>query len=135
MRIYRLATIALAATALALVARAVPAADFDLSLDIDAETTKHVTIEKAMTQGRDFINHVGIYLRFVPKKGTEQFPVFIDTENYLSCPDVKDQTWPVNDVKEVHAHDRSGVKVYAFFFDKPTCDTPVFHMKAVFGDV
>ncbi len=108
------------------------AADFDLVLETDPETTKRVQIENAMTHGRDFINHVGIYLRFVPK-GEEAFPVFIDTDNYLSCEDTE-ETWLVNDVKEVHTHVPSGIKVFAFFFDKPSCPNPVFHMKAIFGD-
>ena len=134
MPLRRYVTTALLVSALALpVARLAGATDFDLNLVTDEATKKRVDIENAMKQGRDFINHVGIYLRFIPK-GEEAFPVFIDTQNYLTCPDVKDKKWNVNDIKQVHIDVRSGVKVYAFFFDKPTCDAPVFHMKAVFGD-
>ena len=132
MRITRQLTVMLAVVVLGLAALPAGAADFDLKLDVDPGTSNRVKIENAMTQGRDFINHVGIYLRFVPKD-TEPFPVFIDTENYLSC-EGSDEKLEVNDIKEVHTHETTGIKVYAFFFDKPSCTEPVFHVKAVFGD-
>jgi hypothetical protein len=135
MRIRRHWKTALLATALVLPgARFAAAADFDLNIILDDDTKKLVDVEHAMLKGRDFINHVGIYLRFIPK-GKEQFPVFIDTQNYLSCPDIKDKKWMVNDVKQVQADERTGIKSYAFFFDKPECDNPVFHLDAVYGDV
>jgi len=131
MRITRLLTVMLGVAGIALGAQLAGAADFDLKLEVDPGITERVSIENAM-RGRDFINHVGIYLRFVPK-GKESFPVFIDTENYLTCEDSEAKT-TVNDVKEVHTHEPTGIKVYAFFFDKPGCAEPVFHLKAVFGD-
>jgi hypothetical protein len=132
MRNRRFWSTALLLTAVTLAARSVLAADFDVNVDTDEITKSKVELEFPM-RGRDFINHVGIYVRFVPKQD-ETFPVFIDQQNYLTCPDKEGKKWPVNDVKQVDTHERSGVKVYAFFFDKPDCDAPVFHMKPIFGD-
>lgn len=105
---------------------------FDADFTVNKEALEHMTVEKP-TEARDFVNHIAIYLRIIPAKGNRVFPVFIDTHNYLKCPD-SDERWILNRVAQV-AHDRRrGVKVLGFFFDKPSCDRPHYHMEAVIAD-
>jgi hypothetical protein len=93
---------------------------------------KYLTIEKP-GPGRDFVEKVGSYLRFLPKKGNRVAPVFINAHNYLTCPD-NEKKWQVNDIKQVTFDKRSGSTVIGFFFDKPACENPTFHMEPIVGD-
>ena len=70
-------------------------------------------------------------VRFIPTDGKGRpFPVFINTHNYLVCPD-SDKKYFLNDVKEVNADRRSGVRVFGFFFAKPPCDKATQHLEAI----
>lgn len=111
---------------------AVPAAAFDIDLKVADGVEKVMHVDKP-TQGRDFVEHVASYVRIEPKGKNRVFPVFINTHNYLTCPDSEKKT-PVNDVKQVSFDRRSGVTVLGFFFDKPACDNPTFHMEPILGD-
>jgi hypothetical protein len=106
-------------------------AAFDIDIVIDPETTKHVQFQK-VSQARDFIDHVAVYLRVMPAKGDRVFPVFINTKNYLTCDD-SEKRWNLNDVKQVAFERRSGMKVFGFFFGKPTCEKATYHIEAVVG--
>jgi hypothetical protein len=119
-------------TALICAAPATAAADWDVKLETDDEIQKYASIE-IPSKGRDFINLV-VYLRFVPKQGNRFFPAFIDDRNYLHCPDTE-KRWNVNAIKRVDFHARSGVKILGFWFDKPDCEEPVFHMEAVVAEL
>ncbi len=134
MRMYgqKTATTLLTLAALALSAAAAQAA-FDMEYDFDPAAAKYMKIEKP-TPARDFANKVAAYLRLVPAEGkTRVFPVFINSQNYLTCPDT-DTRWTLVDVKQVSHERRRGIKVLGFFFDRPTCDKPTFHMKPVVAD-
>lgn len=122
----------LAPIALAALAAQPALAAFDAELKVDEQTTKSMGVEKP-TPARDFVQNAAVYIRILPKKGNRVFPVFINTKNYLTCPDTE-QRWLVNDVKQVSYDRRSGVKVLGFFFNRPTCDNPTFHMSGVVAD-
>ena len=118
-------------TLIALAARPALAA-FDADLVVDPGSAKSVEFQKPMV-ARDFVDHVAVYLRILPVKTNRALPVFINTKNYLTCPD-SEQRWNLNDVKQV-AHDRrSGIKVFGFFFAKPACEKATFHLQAITGD-
>lgn len=133
MRTYGWKTLTILLTLAALALPAGPArAAFDIDFTADAEAAKYMKIEKP-TSGRDFVDKVAIYLRIIPAKGNRVFPVFINTQNYLTCPDTATR-WNLNDVKQVSYERRLGIKVLGFFFDKPTCNNPTFHMVPVVGE-
>ncbi len=111
---------------------AAPVAAFDIDYDVAKGVSKYMTIEKP-TEGRDFVDKVASYVRFVPKGDRHLFPVFINTHNYLTCPD-SEKKWRVNDVKQVSRDRRRGVVMVVFFFDKPTCTKPTFHLEPIVGD-
>lgn len=103
---------------------------FDMTLKQSDVDTKLYRIERA-GPARDFINHAAIYIRFIPvKEGGKVFPVFIQERNYLTCPK-NDKRWLLNDVKQVDADRRRGIKMFGFFFDRPECDDPTFHFSPV----
>jgi hypothetical protein len=79
------------------------------------------------------VDHVAVYVRIIPIKGNRVFPAFIDSHNYLTCPD-SDQRWLVNRVAQVMYERRRGITVLGFFFDRPSCDQPTYHMEAVIAD-
>ena len=117
-----------------LLCSATPAlAAFDITLVTAPGADKYMKIEKP-TPGRDFVEHVAAYIRIIPKQNNRVFPAFITTHNYLTCPD-SDQHYNLNDVKQVSNERRSGVKVLGFFFPKPKCDNPTFHMEPIVGGV
>ena len=121
----------LAGALLVLAPRAASA--FDIDYEPPKELAKVVKIERT-GPGEDFGDHVALYLRFIPLKGTRAFPVFINTHNYLTCPDEKDKKWLVNNIAEADLYKRTGVRLLAFFFDKPACDKPTYHMEAVLAE-
>ena len=128
----RIATTLFTLAALVLLVPTAQAA-FDMEYDVDKSADKYMSVERP-TPARDFVNRVAAYLRIVPVKGKNRvFPVFINTQNYLTCPD-SDMRWNLVDVKQVSYERRRGIKVLGFFFDKPTCDKPTFHMVPVVAD-
>ena len=113
---------------------ATPALAFDIALDLhDKYSAPYMSVEKP-TNGRNFVEHVASYLRIIPKKGNRVAPVFINTHNYLTCPNDSSKKWLVNDVKQVSYDRRSGVTVVGFFFDTPPCDDPTFHMEPIVAE-
>ena len=118
-------------TLLAVDARPTLAA-FDVDLVVDPGSAKSVEFQKPMA-ARDFVDHVAVYLRVLPVKTNRASPVFINTKNYLTCPD-SEKRWNLNDVKQVDHHRRSGIKVFGFFFDKPACEKATYHLQAIAGD-
>jgi hypothetical protein len=120
-------------TLAALLVAAPPAlAAFDITLEVAPGADKRMKIEKP-TPGRDFVENVASYIRIIPKEGNRVFPAFITTHNYLTCPDTN-QRWNLVDVKQVSAERRSGTKVLGFFFKRPACDNPTFHMEPILAD-
>jgi len=118
----------------ALLLSAAPALAFDIALDLhDKYSGPYMTVEKP-TNGRNFVEHVASYLRIIPKKGNRVAPVFINTHNYLTCPNDSSKKWLVNDVKQVSYDRRSGVTILGFFFDTPSCDDPTFHIEPIVGE-
>jgi len=112
---------------------AMPAlADFDIDLKVDSKYAPGLKVEKP-TRGRHFGEHVVSYVRTVPAKGSRDFPAFISTHNYLTCPGSDTRT-PLGEVKQVSYERRSGMKVLGFFFDPPGCDLPTFHMEPVLAN-
>lgn len=111
---------------------AASAAEYDIKLDLDTKHAADIKVEKP-TGGRNFGDHVVSYLRIIPGKGNRVFPVFINTHNYLTCPD-SDKRSNVSAVKQVSNERRSGIKVLGFFFDNPGCENPTFHMEPVLAD-
>lgn len=135
MRVRRLKrTIPILAT-LVLTAAAPPAAlaVFEADFKPDAETVKAMGVEKP-TQARDLVDQVSLYIRIapLPGKGSQVYPAFINTRNYLVCPD-SDKHYLLKKVSRVANDRRRGIKVLAFFFDKPACEKATFHMSAVVG--
>ena len=113
---------------------AVPALAFDIELDLNPKLAAGaMTVEKP-TPGRNFVEHVASYLRVIPTKGNRVAPAFINTHNYLTCPNDKTKKWYLNDVKQVSFDSRSGVTILGFFFDNPGCDDPTFHMEPIIGE-
>ena len=112
---------------------AVPALAFDIELDLNLKLAAGaMTVEKP-TPGRNFVEHVASYLRVLPTKGNRVVPAFINTHNYLTCPN-ETKKWYLNDVKLVSFDKRGGVSILGFFFDNPGCDTPTFHMEPIVGE-
>jgi len=118
----------------ALVLMAMPAlADFDIDVKPDLKYAKGLKWDKP-TAGKAFEGGRAVsYVRISPAKGNRVSPAFITTHNYLTCPD-SDKRALLNDVKEVSNSRRSGVKVLGFFFDRPACDKPTFHMEPILAD-
>lgn len=121
-------TRALLATTLILAAdRALAAIDTDLV--VEPGSSKDMKVEKP-SPARDYIDHIGVYIRVIPLKGNRVYPVFINTRNYLTCPD-SDKKWLVNDVRDVAFDRRKGVRVLGFFFDKPSCEKATLHFEGI----
>ena len=113
---------------------AVPAARaFDIEYEASPDSLKSLKIERT-GPGEDYQDHEALFLRVIPLKGTRVYPVFINTHNYLTCPDKPDKKYLVYQVSEADFHKRSGVKILAFFFEKADCDNPKFHLDAVVAD-
>jgi hypothetical protein len=118
----------------ALLCFATPArAAFDITLETAPGADAYMKIEKP-TPGRDFVENVAAYIRILPKQNNRVFPAFITTHNYLTCPG-SDERINLTDVKQVSFERRSGVKVLGFFFKRPKCDNPTFHMEPIVGGV
>lgn len=130
MRSYRRKTGLLAAALVLLPGLA--RAEFTMTLDVSPQSSNLVKIENP-SPARDFVQHAALYLRFIPVKGNRVFPVFIDTRNYLTCPD-KDKRWKLNRVSRVSFDKPTGIAIYGFFFDRPECDNPTFRLESIVAD-
>jgi hypothetical protein len=105
-------------------------ADFDMTVEVAPTSSKAIKMERT-GPARDFVQRAAIYLRYIPVKGNRAHPAFINTHNYLTCPDKADKKWPVEGVSRVDFDKSSGIAIYAFFFSRPECDNATFHMEAV----
>ena len=105
-------------------------AEFDMSVDIAKTSSKMIKMERT-GPARDFVQRAAIYLRYIPAKGTRVHPAFINTHNYLTCPDKGEKRWYVEGVSRVDFDKASGIAIYAFFFTRPECENATFHMEAI----
>ena len=105
-------------------------ADFDMSVDVAPTSSKAIKMERT-GPARDFVQRAAIYLRYIPLKGGRVHPAFINTHNYVTCPDKPDKKWVVESVSRVDFDKSSGTSIFAFFFTRPECDNGVFHMEAI----
>ncbi len=105
-------------------------ADFDMSVDVAPTSSKAIKMERT-GPARDFVQRAAIYLRYIPLKGNRVHPAFINTHNYVTCPDKPDKKWVVESVSRVDFDKSSGTSIFAFFFTRPECDNGVFHMEAI----
>ncbi len=106
---------------------------FDMKVEIAPTSSKAIRMERT-GPARDFVQRAAVYLRYIPTKGNRAHPAFINTHNYLTCPDKADQKWLVEGVSRVDFDKGSGIAVYGFFFSRPTCDDATFHMEAITAD-
>ena len=105
-------------------------AEFDFSIDVLPTSSKSVKMERTGA-ARDFVQRAAVYLRYVPVKANRVYPAFINTHNYLTCPDKPDKKWPLESVSRVDFDKSTGIAVYGFFFSRPECDNATFHMEAI----
>lgn len=120
----------LAAAALAACTPGLALAEFDMTVQVAPTSSKAIKMERT-GPAKDFVQRAAIYLRYLPAKGNRVHPAFINTHNYLSCPDKPDKKWYVEGVSRVDFDKGSGIGIYAFFFSRPECDNPTFHMEAI----
>jgi hypothetical protein len=125
----QLGKLTLVATLVAL-APGLARAEFDMSVDVAPTSSKAVKMERT-GPARDFVQRAAIYLRYIPATGPRAHPAFINTHNYLTCPDKPDKKWYVEGVSRVDYDKGSGIAVYGFFFSRPECDNATFHMEAI----
>lgn len=107
-------------------------AEFDMSVDIAKTSSKSFKMERT-GPAKDFVQRAAIYLRYIPNKG-RVYPAWINTHNYLTCPDKPDKKWYVEGVSRVDFDKGSGIGIYAFFFSRPECDNATFHMETITAD-
>lgn len=105
-------------------------AEFDMTVDIAPTSSKAIKMERT-GPARDFVQRAAVYLRYIPVKGNRVHPAFINTHNYLTCPDKAGKKWPVESVSRVDFDKGSGIGIFAFFFSRPECDNATFHMEAI----
>jgi len=125
----QLGKLTLVATLVALVP-GLARADFDMAVDVTKTSSKAIKMERT-GPARDFIQRAAIYLRYIPATGNRVHPAFINTHNYLTCPDKPDKKWYVESVSRVDFDKGTGIAVYGFFFSRPECDNATFHMEAI----
>ncbi|MCC6763632.1 MAG: hypothetical protein IT293_03135 [Deltaproteobacteria bacterium] len=118
-------------TLLTALAPAPARAEFDFTVEVLPSSSKAIRMERT-GPARDFVQRAAVYLRYVPlKSGQRVFPAFINTHNYLTCADKPEKKWYLENVSRVDYDKGTGIAVYGFFFSRPECDGPVFHMEAV----
>jgi hypothetical protein len=105
-------------------------AEFDMTVEVAPTSSKAIKMERT-GPARDFVQRAAVYLRYIPLKGDRAHPAFINTHNYLTCPDKGDKKWPVEGVSRVDFDKSSGIAIYAFFFSRPECENATFHMEAI----
>ena len=116
-------------TALLALTPALAHAEFDMTVDIAKTSSKSFKMERT-GPAKDFVQRAAIYLRYIPNKG-RVYPAWINTHNYLTCPDKPDKKWYVEGVSRVDFDKGSGIGIYAFFFSRPDCENATFHMEAI----
>ena len=116
--------------ALTAITPALARAEYDMAVEI-AKTSSNTFKMERTGPAKDFVQRTAIYLRFIPHKGNRIHPAFINTHNYLTCPDKGDKRWPVESVSRVDYDKGSGISIFAFFFTRPECDNATFHMEAI----
>jgi hypothetical protein len=107
-------------------------AEFDMTVDVAKTSSKAFKLERT-GPAKDFVQRAAIYLRYIPNKG-RVYPAWINTHNYLTCPDKPDKKWHVEGVSRVDYDKGSGIGIYAFFFSRPECDNATFHMETITAD-
>lgn len=105
-------------------------AEFDFTVEVAPTSSKAVKMERT-GPARDFVQRAAIYLRYVPVNANRIYPAFINTHNYLTCPDKPDKKWHVEAVSRVDFDKGTGIAVYGFFFSRPECENATFHMEAI----
>lgn len=125
----QLGTLTLLATLVALTPSSARA-DFDMAVTIAPTSSKAIKMERT-GPARDFVQRAAIYLRYIPVSGNRVHPAFINTHNYLTCPDKGDKKWYVEGVSRVDFDKGTGIALYGFFFSRPECDNATFHMEAI----
>lgn len=118
------------ATALFALTPSAARAEFDFTVEVAPTSSKALKMERT-GPARDFIQRSAIYLRYVPNKVNRVYPAFINTHNYLTCPDKPDKKWMIEGVSRVDFDKSSGIAVYGFFFSRPECENATFHMEAI----
>ena len=106
---------------------------FSVTLDATPETLKAMKIE-GTNDAVNYEDHAQVFLRLIPVKGNRVFPAFINTHNYLTCPDKKDKKYLLYQISEAELFKRKGIRLLSFFFEKPECDEPTYHMEAIVAD-
>lgn len=129
MRTSLLSTIGLIAMLVALSPEAAQA-QFDMKVEIAETSSKMIKMERT-GPARDFVQRVAVYLRYIPVTGNRVHPAFINTHNYLTCEDKPGKQWVVEGVSRVDFDKATGIAIYGFFFSKPDCTLPTFHMEAI----
>jgi len=120
--------------ALVALAPALARADFDMTVDVAKTSSKAIKMERT-GPAKDFVQRAAVYLRYMPaKEGAKVYPAFINTHNYLTCPDKPDKKWVVEGISRVDYEKDSGIAIYGFFFSRPECDNATFHMEAITAD-
>jgi hypothetical protein len=119
-------------TALLALTPALAHAEFDMTVDVAKTSSKAFKLERT-GPAKDFVQRAAIYLRYIPNKG-RVYPAWINTHNYLTCPDKPDKKWHVEGVSRVDYDKGSGIGIYAFFFSRPECDNATFHMETITAD-
>ncbi len=105
-------------------------AEFDFTVEVVPTSSPSIRMERT-GPARDFVQRAAIYLRYVPVKASRVYPAFINTHNYLTCPDTPEKKWHLENVSRVDFDKASGIAVYGFFFSRPACDNATFHMEAI----
>ena len=122
---------ALAAIAALIVFSPAPArAEFDFKVESAPTSSKAFKLERT-GPAKDFVQRAAVYLRYIPNKGNRVHPAWINTHNYLTCPDKGDKKWYVEGVSRVDFDKATGIAIYAFFFSRPECDNATFHTEAI----
>ena len=119
--------------ALTVASRPSAARAFSITLDATPETLKAMSVE-GTNDAVNYEDHAQLMLRLIPTKGSRVFPAFINTHNYLTCPDNKDKKYLLCQISEAELFKRKGIRLLAFFFEKPACDDPTYHMDAIVAD-
>ena len=105
-------------------------AEFDMTVDVAPTSSKAIKMERT-GPARDFVQRAALYLRYIPVKGNRVHPAFINTHNYVTCPEKPDKKWYAESVSRVDFDKSTGIAIYAFFFTRPECENGTFHMEAI----
>lgn len=124
-----LGTLSLLATLVALTPGSARA-EFDFTVEVAPTSSTSIRMERT-GPARDFVQRAAIYLRYVPVNANRVYPAFINTHNYLTCPEKPDKKWYVEGVSRVDFDKGTGIAVYGFFFSRPECEDATFHMEAI----